>query len=74
MDMFKKVALRKIKKKSQIVLFENEASYEHFFARKCFKNVFINMRQFLAFELLLHFDHLFSYNLQNGDKYPPIIK
>ena len=34
--------------------------------------MFINMRQFLAvlwtFELLLHFDHLFSYNLQNWDK------
>ena len=33
--------------------------------------MFINMRQFLAvlwaFELL-HFDHLFSYNLQNEDK------
>ena len=36
--------------------------------------MFINMKQFLAFELLLHFDHLFSYNLQNGDKYAPIIK
>ena len=34
-------------------------------------DMFINMRQFLAilwtFELLLHFDQLFSSNLQSGD-------
>ena len=36
------------------------------------ENMFINMRKFLAvlwaFELLLHFDHLFSFKLQFGDK------
>ena len=36
-----------------------------------YMDMFINMRQFLAilwtFELLLHFDQLFSSNLQSGD-------
>ena len=39
-------------------------------------DMFINMRQFLAifqtFQLLLHFDQLFSSNLQSGDNAPII--
>ena len=41
--MFKKVALRdvaKIKKSQIFVLFEYEASYEDFFAHKCFNSCY----------------------------------
>ena len=41
-DMFKKkwpsMTLQKLKKLQIFVSFENEASYEDFFARKCFKS------------------------------------
>ena len=44
MDMLKKKAalhdIAKIEKSQIFVLFENEASYEDFFAHKCFKSCY----------------------------------